>query len=257
MRLNDKVIIVTGGGRGIGAALCERFSKEQPAGIVVADIDLGAAESVAESVGGLAVQCDVANEESVQQLVQAAEDAYGRVDVFCANAGIADGGGDGILSDDWQRMIDINFMSHVYSSRAVLPGMLKRGSGCLIHTASAAGLLTEMSSASYSVTKHSAVALAEWLAIKYGPRGIHVSCLCPQGVQTQMIEGDHPMSEHLRATSVTAEFVADCVVEALAEERFLVLPHEEVARYMNNRASDHQRWLRGMQRLREKVFGDS
>lgn len=257
MELKDKVIVVTGGGRGIGRGLCQRFAREFPKGIVVADIDKAEAQETADMVGGTAVVCDVSKEDSIQQLVATAEKTYGPIDMFCANAGIAFSGGEELPDDRWNEMMDINFMSHVWSARAVLPGMLKRRQGCLLHTASAAGLLMEFSSAPYQVSKHAAVAFAEWLAAKYTPRGIQVACLCPQGVQTRMIDGSHPMSQHLQQTSVTVEHVAETTMQCLKDRQFLILPHPEVSRYLQNRANDHDRWLNGMTKLRSQVLGDS
>ena len=257
MKLADQVIVVTGGASGIGRALCERFAQESPRGVVVADLDFEKAKHVASEIGGLAVACDVAKEEQIQKLVSQTESEYGAIDLFCANAGIVTRGGPEMPDDEWRRVIDINLMSHVYSSRAVIPGMLKRGNGYLLHTASAAGLLSEMSSASYAVTKHGAVALAEWLAFTYGDRGIKVSCLCPQGVWTDMIAGDDPVSKMLQATAVKPEMLADIVVESIEAEEFLILPHPEVLTYFRNKASDYDRWLRGMKRLRAGMFGDA
>lgn len=257
MELKDKVIIVTGGGRGIGRGLCQRFAQESPAAIVVSDVDETHAKQTADLMGGTAIPCDVSSEESIRGLVEETERQFGPVDVFCANAGIAFAGGFELPDEEWRRMLDINFMSHVWSTRAVLPGMLERGQGCLLHTASAAGLLMEFTSAPYQVSKHAAVAFAEWLAVKYGPLGIQVACLCPQGVRTRMIDGRHPMSRHMQANSVSVEHVADCTVECLRKNEFLILPHPEVARYMQNRASDHERWLGGMQKLRTKVLGSA
>jgi NAD(P)-dependent dehydrogenase (short-subunit alcohol dehydrogenase family) len=255
MLLNNKVIIVTGGAHGIGRALCERFVQEQPRGIVVADIDVDQARRVAENFDGMAVECDVSDEESVKQLVRMTESRFGPVDLFCANAGIGFSGGLELSDDDWRNMLNVNFMSHVYAARSVVPSMRERRQGYLLHTASAAGLLTELSSAPYSVTKHAVVALAEWLAITYGNRGLKVSCLCPQGVRTRMIEGDHPIAEMLRQSSISAEEVAEFVVRGIDKEQFLILPHPEVAEYFQRKAGDYDRWLSGMRQLREQVLG--
>lgn len=253
MILQDKVIVVTGAAHGIGRALCERFAQERPRGIVVADIDGDEARRVADSIGGEPVTCDVRSGQAMTELVAKAESEFGPVDLFCANAGVAVPGGPEVSDDQWRNILDVNFMAHVYAVRAVLPDMLDRGSGYLLHTASAAGLLTDMSSAPYSVTKHAVIALAEWLAIAYGDRGIKVSCLCPQGVRTRMLEGDKPIVEMLRKTSVSTEEVAECVVAGLQKEQFLILPHPEVAEYFRRKADDYDRWLRGMRRLRERI----
>jgi len=254
MELRGRVIVVTGGASGIGAALVRRFAREGAAGLVVADLDLASAESVAGEVNGLAVRTDVANEPDVQALVAQAARRFGRVDVLCSNAGIATGGGVEASNADWQRIWEVNLMAHVYGARAVLPQMLERGEGYLLQTASAAGLLSHPESALYAVTKHAAVSLAEWLAIRYGDRGIHVSCLCPQGVRTPMLMGrDGERKSFLNEGAVTPEQVADDVVRAMHEERFLVLPHPEVLDYVRRKADDVDRWLGGMRKLRAKA----
>src|SRR5579862_3221849 len=191
MNLKDKVAVVTGGASGIGRALCRRFAAEGARGVVVADVDAAGAEKVAHEVGGLAVRVDVSREGDLVELAARATAAYGAIDLFCSNAGIILEGGVETSDSEWQRIWGINFMAHVYAARAVLPGMLARGEGYLLQTASAAGLLTQIGSAPYAVTKHAAVAFAEWLAVTYGDRGIRVSCLCPQGVRTKMLMGDN------------------------------------------------------------------
>ena len=254
MELKGKVIVVTGGASGIGAALVRRFAREGAAGIVVADLDLVHAQAVAAEVKGLALRIDVSNEADVQAMVEEATQRFGRVDVLCSNAGIALGGGVDASNADWQRIWEINLMAHVYGARAVLPQMIARGEGYLVQTASAAGLLSHPDSALYAVTKHAAVSLAEWLAINYGDKGIRVSCLCPQGVRTPMLlgkEGDR--KSFLTEGSVSAEQVADDVVAAMRDERFLVLPHPEVHEYMQRKAADVDRWLGGMRKLRAKA----
>ena len=256
MQLKDKVIVVTGGANGIGAALCRRFAKEGARGVAVADLDEAGARGVAEEIEGLAVTTDVSREADIVELVRKTTEAFGPIDLFCSNAGIAPGGG--IEADDaaWQRIWQINYMAHVYAARAVLPSMLERGKGYLLQTASAAGLLTEFVSVTYPVTKHAAVALAEWLAITYGDRGIGVSCLCPQGVRTNMLmESSGPLRDLLLSGAVEPDEVADCVVEGLAEEQFLILPHPQVAEYFVRKADDYDRWLRGMRRLKAKIEG--
>jgi len=256
MKLADRVIVVTGGARGIGRALCERFARESPRGIVVADLDYEKAKLVAEEIGGLAIACDVAQEEQIQQLVADTESKYGPIDLFCANAGILIPGDLELSNDQWRRTFDVNFMAHVYSARAVLPGMLERGSGYLLHTASAAGLLTAVGAAAYAASKHAAVSFAEWLAVTYGDQGLKVSCLCPMGVWTDMLAGDHPEAKTLQATAVDPSAVADRVVESIEAEKFLILPHPEVQKFFQNKASDHDRWLSGMKRLRAQMFAE-
>ncbi len=257
MELKDKVIIVTGAARGIGLGLCRRFVHEQPRAIVMSDLEASNIVASAASVGGQAVACDVAVEEDVQRLVNQTLAAHGRVDLFCANAGIVAPGGIHASNEHWQRVMDVNFTSHLYSTRAVLPSMLERGEGCLMHTASAAGLLTSIGSASYAVSKHAAVAFAEWVSITYGDRGIQVACLCPQGVETDMIKGDDPLSAVMRSHALSTEKVAEDVVIALREKRFLILPHPEVGRYIQNRASDHERWLKGMRKINHELMGEA
>jgi NAD(P)-dependent dehydrogenase (short-subunit alcohol dehydrogenase family) len=226
---------------------------------VVADVDAAGAAAVAESIAGaggtaLAVSTDVAVEADVVALVDKALDTYGPIDLFCANAGIAVTGSVDVPDEEWRRIWDINVMAHVYSARAVLPGMLARGEGYLLHTASAAGLLTNLGAAPYAVTKHGAVALAEWLAITYGDAGIKVSCLCPQGVRTNMLLGAGPEGEALLAAgALEPEDVADAVVAGLASEGFLILPHPEVAEYLRRKAGDYDRWLAGMRRLQSRL----
>ena len=243
MKLQDKVIIVTGGGNGIGKALCERFQQEAPAAVIVSDIDAVSAEQVAHAIGGHAVACDVANESQIRDLITTTEAQFGRVDVFCANAGIVSRGGAEADHASWQRTMDVNFMSHVYSARAVLPGMLKRKSGYLLHTASAAGLLTQIGSAPYAVSKHAAVAFAEWLSITHGDQGILVSCLCPMGVWTEMLNDDDPAVKALHADAMQPSDVAEAVVQGMEEERFLILPHKEVERFFRNKSRDYDGWI--------------
>jgi NAD(P)-dependent dehydrogenase (short-subunit alcohol dehydrogenase family) len=253
--------VVTGGASGIGRALCTRLAAEGMA-VVVADLDGDGATATADAVtaaGGRAhpVACDVRVEEEVRDLVATAEGTFGPIDLFCSNAGIGTLGGYDAGDEAWERAIQTNFFAHVYAVRAVLPSMLERGEGYLLHTASAAGLLTQMGDLPYSVTKHAVVALAEWLAITYGDAGITVSCLCPQGVNTAMLAGrrgaDGPGRGVLAAEGLLEpEEVADAVVAALGDERFLVLPHPEVAEYFRRKASDYDRWLAGMRRLRAR-----
>ncbi|HSF25846.1 MAG TPA: SDR family oxidoreductase [Blastocatellia bacterium] len=250
MKLKDKVAVVTGGAHGIGKALSERFAREGARGVVVADLDAEAAAQVAKEIGGLAITTNVAREADIINLVQKANEAYGAIDLFCSNAGIGTPGGADEPNEIWQNIWEVNVMAHIYAARAVIPQMLARGEGYLLNTASAAGLLAQIGSAPYSVTKHAAVAYAEWLSITHGDRGIRVSCLCPQGVNTDLLRrsagGAGPF---LRAGMLEPEQVADCVVKGLEEERFLILPHPEVAEYLRRKATDYDRWLRGMRRL--------
>jgi NAD(P)-dependent dehydrogenase (short-subunit alcohol dehydrogenase family) len=222
--------------------------------VVVADINAEAARGVANEIGGLAVVTDVSVEADVVRLVEKTTAAFGQIDLFCSNAGIAVEGGIETPNDEWGRIWGVNVMAHVYAARVIVPQMLARGSGYLLQTASAAGLLSQIGSAPYSVTKHAAVAFAEWLSIRYGDQGIRVSCLCPQGVRTRMIEGaKEGVAAMLLENAVEPEAVADAVSGGLAEERFLILPHPEVADYFCRKADDYDRWLRGMRRLQQKI----
>lgn len=254
MKVVDNVVVVTGGGSGIGRALCRRFAREGARAVVVVDAQ-PTARAVAAEIGGLAFVADIGVEDDVVRVVTQTIDTYGRIDLFCSNAGI--GGGEAGLdlsNAEWQRFWQVNVMAHLYAARAVLPPMLARGSGYLLQTASAAGLLTQIGSAPYSVSKHAAVALAEWLPITYGDRGIRVSCLCPQGVRTPMLEGASAAARELLGDgAIEPEAVADAVIAGLADERFLILPHAEVSEYFQRKATDYDRWLRGMRRLQQRV----
>ena len=254
MRLRDKVAVVTGGASGIGRALCRRFASEGALLVVVADCDGQGAAAVAEEIGGLAARVDVSVEADIQRLVESVMDCHGRIDLFCSNAGISMQGSEKSSDEDWRRIWDVNVRSHIFSARAVLPAMLERGEGYLLNTASAAGLLTQIDSAPYTVTKHAAVALAEWLSVTYGDAGIKVSCLCPQGVLTNMLgRGRGGISEFLVKGAISAEECAEAVVQGLEAEQFLILPHAEVAEHLRRKTSDHDRWLRGMRRLRREM----
>jgi NAD(P)-dependent dehydrogenase (short-subunit alcohol dehydrogenase family) len=264
MDLANRNVVVTGGASGIGRALCRAFARQGVRGTVVADLNGDGARAVAEELSdqgfpAIAVPTDVTDESQVTTLVAAAESAFGVVDVFCANAGIVVPGGVELSDDVWQRMWAVNVQSHIFAARAVLPAMLARGEGYLVHTASAAGLLTQLGSAPYSVTKHAVVALAEWLSITHGDAGLRVSCLCPQGVWTGMTGADDLGSRAATVSTVgrdgmlEPEVVADVVIEAMAEERFLILPHPEVATYEQRRAGDRERWLRAMRALQAQL----
>jgi NAD(P)-dependent dehydrogenase (short-subunit alcohol dehydrogenase family) len=256
MILTDAVVVVTGGANGIGRALCRRFAAEGAKSVVVADIDAVAAARVADEVSGEAIATDVSREADVARLVEDVTRRHGRIDLFCSNAGIAVHGGEETPDAEWLRCWEVNVMAHVYAARAVVPVMLERGGGYLLHTVSAAGLLTHIQSATYAVTKHAALAFAEWIAITYGDRGIKVSALCPQGVRTDMLRrAEQEGGGFLMDGAVEPEYLAEVVVEGLAAERFLILPHPEVAEYVRRRAGDHDRWLRGMRRLRAPGSG--
>lgn len=248
------VVVVTGGASGIGAALARRFAAAGAAAVVVADLDApGAARVAGDLPAGHAVRLDAGDEDSVTEAVAQIEDGIGPIDIWCSNAGVA--GGPGLGEDaDWQHCWRLHVHAHLLAARHVLPRMVGRGRGHLLVTASAAGLLTEMDNAPYAVTKHAAVGLAEWLAIQHGDNGVSVSCLCPQAVRTPMLAGAPATSATLAAGAVLApEQVADAVVAALAQDRFLILPHPEVAEYERRRAGDRDRWLAGMRRLRARL----
>jgi NAD(P)-dependent dehydrogenase (short-subunit alcohol dehydrogenase family) len=254
MELTERHVVVTGAAGGIGSALAGRMAQEGARAVVLADRDLDGARAVAAELGGLAVKLDAGSESSVNALIAAATEANGPIDVFISNAGVPGAmGGPEAADDAWEEAWRVNVMAHVWAARALLPEMLDRGEGYLINTASAAGLLTQVSSLVYSVTKHAAVSLAEWLAIEYRDAGVRVSCICPQGVRTPML--DLAMEEPAGAAALTAgglidpEDVADAVVAGMREERFLILPHEEVARHMALKGADPERWLKGMRRL--------
>jgi NAD(P)-dependent dehydrogenase (short-subunit alcohol dehydrogenase family) len=250
MRLANKVVVVTGGANGIGRALCRRFAAEGAKAVVVADLQASMAEQVAKEFGGIAVQTDVAQEADVVRLVERVTQKYGVIDLFCSNAGVGVSGGVNAPDGDWERSWQVNVMAHVYAARAVLPGMLARGEGYLLQTVSAAGLLTQLGSAPYSVTKHAALAFAEWLAITHGDQGIKVSALCPMGVRTDMLKrAEFGGGAFLLESAVEPEQVADDVVKGLDEETFLILPHPEVAEFFARKATEYDRWLRGMRRL--------
>ena len=258
MEIRDKVVVVTGGASGIGKALCERFAQEGARGVVVADLDGAGAERVAAAIGGAGLQVDVSSEPDVQTLVKRATERFGRIDIFCSNAGIITRADEDASNAQWQRHWDVNLMAHVYAARAVLPQMLARGEGYLVQTASAAGLLSQVNAAPYSVTKHAAVGFAEWLSIAHGDAGIRVSCLCPQGVLTPMLMGADGMQRaqsFLGEGALAPEAVAGDVMSAIREERFLVLPHPEVLTFLQRKTADYDRWLRGMRRLRAQVMG--
>jgi NAD(P)-dependent dehydrogenase (short-subunit alcohol dehydrogenase family) len=258
VELNGKVIVVTGGANGIGRALCRRFAAEQPHGVVVVDRDGEGVQAVAAELGevALGLTADVSVEADIVNVVEQTEQRFGPIDLFCSNAGIGGGGGIEAPDEVWHSIWEINVLAHVFAARAVLPSMLARGEGYLLNTASAAGLLTNIGNAPYTATKHAAVGLAEWLSITYGDRGIKVSCLCPQGVRTNMLLGSpgDPSTEVVLAQgAIEPEQLADSVVEGLRAESFLILPHPEVSEYVRRKAEDPDRWLAGMRRLQQRI----
>jgi NAD(P)-dependent dehydrogenase (short-subunit alcohol dehydrogenase family) len=251
--IRGRVVVVTGGGGGIGSALCRRFATEGARAVVVADLDQASAAAVAAEVGGTAVVTDVTLESAVHNLVARALEAHGRLDIYCSNAGIAVRGGPEATDEGWQQSWMVNTLAHVYAARAVLPGMLARGEGYLVGTISAAGLLNHITAAPYAVTKAAALSLFEWLAIAHHDQGVRVSVVCPQGVRTRMLQQEGERS-FLAADAIEPDEVAEAVVQGLRDERFLILPHPEVAEYFRRKASDYDRWLRGMRRLRSRVL---
>lgn len=247
MELKGKVAVITGAASGIGRAAALRFAQEGVAGLALADLSFEKLKILANETNGLAVQCDVSKEADIQRLVHEAEARFGRVDVFFSNAGIFQQGDIHAPDADWERNWKIHVMAHVYAARAVVDKMVARGSGYFLITASAAGLLNIVESATYGVTKHGAVAFAEWLSIAYGRKGLRVSCLCPQAVMTNMWTGDGGSAGIDGA--LTVEQVMDEIVKAMAAEKFLVLPHPKVLDYARIKTADYDRWLGGMQKL--------
>jgi NAD(P)-dependent dehydrogenase (short-subunit alcohol dehydrogenase family) len=254
VELGGRHVVVTGAAGGIGAALGKRFAAEG-ARVTLADIDPERLAAIAGELGALAVPTDVSSEPPIRELIARATAAHGPIDLFFSNAGIGGPvGGPEAPDEEWQRIWQVNVMAHVWAARALLPAMLARGEGYLAATASAAGLLTQISTAPYTVTKHAAVALAEWLAINYGDAGVRVSVLCPQGVRTPMVElalahdpvGSVPL---LAEGLLEPDEVAEVTLAGIREERFLILPHPQVADYLALKGSDPERWLRGARRL--------
>lgn len=249
MELRGATVVVTGGGAGIGEALARRFAADG-ARVVVNDLNAAAAARVAGDIGGLAVASDAASEDGIATLLATAHERYGDVDLYCANAGVARSGGPDAPEDAWALSWEVNVMAHVRAARALLPAWLARGRGHFLATVSAAGLLSHVSAAPYTVTKHGALAFAEWLSVAYGDRGVTVQALCPQGVRTNMLMGEDSAGKNLLLPdAIEPAAVADLVAEALSDGDFLILPHPEVARYAVNRATDRDRWLSGMRRI--------
>ena len=255
MELKDRVCVVTGGGNGIGAALCRRFAAEGAAHVVVNDRDAAAAEAVAADVSGTPHVGDVTDPAMFERLVAETVDARGRIDVFASNAGTTASGGVELGDDEWQRQWDVNVMSQVRAARSVLPHFLERGEGYFLQTISAAGVMTEIGSAAYSVTKHAAVALAEWLSVNYRRKGLGVSILCPAGVKTDFLDLDDPIHRFLHVSAVSPDEVADSAVKAMREGQFLVLPevHEPVRTFFAFKGEDYDRWLHNFSRIAQRM----
>lgn len=261
MDLRDTTIAVTGGANGIGRALVQRFAAEGARSVAVLDLDAAAAEDVAgqlsaQGTAAMGVGVDVAGEAALEAAIDRIEDSLGPLDLFCSNAGIIDLGGPELPTDEWLRMLNVNVLAHVHAARILVPRMIGRGGGYLLNTASAAGLLTQLGSAPYSVTKAAAVSLAEWLAITYGGRGLKVSVLCPQAVNTAMTAGIEGGGVAGVDGMLEPDAVADAVVAGLAAESFLILPHAEVAEYVRRKADDRDRWIGGMRRLQDQFLGE-
>ena len=261
MNIQGKSVVVTGAGSGIGRSLAQKFAEEGARRVVCADLDFEGAQKTASNIGNVAtaLKLNVADQAAINQLV-IDEEAQGGIDIFVSNAGYAKGGGLSLEASDWQQMMDVHMWSHLYAAQAVIPKMIERGHGYILNTSSAAGLLTQIDSGAYAVSKHASVAFAEWLAINYQERGIGVSVLCPQAVRTKIL-GKNSKSTKKPDSNQAAndgilepDFVADCCIRAIEKEEFLVLPHPEVAKYFRNKANDYERWLNGMRKFRNRLF---
>jgi NAD(P)-dependent dehydrogenase (short-subunit alcohol dehydrogenase family) len=257
LEISERVVVITGAGSGIGAAMARRFMQEGAAIVVVTDVDGDKALRIAAEVGAEAATLDVTNEQATADLLRSVEARHGRIDILCLNAGIPTDGSVDAPNEDWQRTWDVNVMAHVYATRHALPGMLERGEGYIVTTASAAGLLTNIGAAPYSVTKHAAVALAEWLSVTYGARGIGVSCLCPMFVDTPMLDAFAGHTEEMRDwvenLAIEVDDVAEAVIAGIRDETFLILPHPVVLDYFQRKSIDYDRWISGMQHLNEQL----
>lgn len=257
MQIDNATIVVTGAASGIGRAMARRFAAEGAGAVIVADLNADGAEAVATEIGGVSAPLDVTDAAAVEALIDGVEADVGLIDLWCGNAGIGANGGVELDDEVWNTTWDVNVMAHVVAARILVPRWIERGRGHLLLTASAAGLLTNLGTAPYAVTKHACVALAEWLAITHGEQGVGVSCLCPQGVRTPMTEADGELSvEVVKAMGmIEPEEVAEAVVAGLATDEFLILPHPEVATFEQRRAADRARWIAGMQKLQAGLIG--
>ena len=254
MRVKDQVVVVTGGASGIGRALCRRFAADGARAVVVADRDERGAALVAAEIGGHAQRVDVAREDDLLALIESTESTHGAIALFCSNAGIGVSGGAEVADAEWQRIWEINLMSHVYAARHLVPRMSARGGGYLLNTASAAGLLSQIGSAPYAVTKHAAVAFAEWLAITHGREGIKVSVLCPQAVRTAMTAGNLDGVASIDGLMEPEELASVCI-RSLEAEDFLILPHPVELDYIQRKSGDYNRWIGGMRKLARRFGG--
>ena len=269
MKVKNRVVLVTGGAHGIGRALCRALNIEG-ARVAVADLDFENAGEIAAEIGGLALKVDVASEADIIAAVERTEEELGPIDIFVSNAGVAFGDGpDGAASapdEYWRACLDINLMAHVYAARAMVPRMIERGGGCLVNVASAAGLLCQVGEAAYTASKHAAVGFAESLAITHNDDGIHVCLVCPQAVATRMIGVDEDLEIEDGSTGfggndvdgiLSTEYVADCILAGIENERFLILPHPQVSNYFQRKAADHDRWINGMKRFKRQLAGEA
>jgi NAD(P)-dependent dehydrogenase (short-subunit alcohol dehydrogenase family) len=254
MLVKDRIVVVTGAASGIGRALARRFAAEGAKLVVCSDRNGDGVRAVAKEVGGIAFETDVSKEADILHMIETVEAEQGPIDLFCSNAGIGIGGGAEAPDEAWQRIWDINVMAHVWAARHMVPRMAARGEGYLVNTASAAGLLSQIGSAPYAVTKHAAVGLAEWLAITHGDKGIRVSVLAPQAVRTAMTAGN-PDGVASVDGMIEPEAVAEACIRAIEAEDFLILPHPEVLEYMRRKTSDYNRWIGGMRKLQRRYTG--
>jgi len=255
MQVKNKIVVVTGAASGIGRALAIAFAGAGAKKVICADLNEQGAQETSNLISGMAVKVDVGREEDIKSLITRTEAEAGPIDIFCSNAGILTMGGMEVANDDWQKIWDINVMAHVFAARHVVPGMIARGGGYLLNTASAAGLLNQVGAAPYGVTKHAAVGLAEWLALTHGDDGIGVSVLCPQAVRSEMTRGHEQSVASLDGLLEPDDVAKDCL-QAIEEERFLVLPHAQVLDYMRAKTNDYDRWIGGMRKLNRR-FGRS
>ena len=253
MELKDKIVVVTGAASGIGRALAIRFAAEGAKSVICADLNLVGAQETAQEINGVALEVNVGREEDIASMIDKVENEIGPIDLFFSNAGILAIGGVEVANEEWQRIWDVNVMSHVWAARHMIPRMVARGGGYLLSTASAAGLLNQVGSAPYGVTKHAAVGLAEWLAMTHGDDGIKVSVLCPQAVRSEMTLG-HEEGVAAMDGMLEPEVVADACVETIRNETFLVLPHPEVLTYMRNKTENYDKWIGGMRKL-NRLYG--